>query len=455
MKLIPAPTSRRFRRRLADESGLTLIEVMATALIVALLAAATATALITTAKASGHEQFDSEANSLAAQDQEQLRGLSDAQLYAIVNGHSRTHTVQLGGITFTVVSSATFGSASSSSTCAVASTAYYETTSTVTWSENGQLQTVTENSLLTRPVFGTLAVLVQDPSSNPLAGVTVTVTNTSTSQAQPAQLTGSSGCVSFINLSAGNYTINLAKSGYVDANDTSNPTYTIALPASGTQETYSLGQASGPITGTFQTTAGAAGQADGLSWSAPGWTWSTADRIPSSAGAATTVGVVPSGLYPQTYAVWAGRCLAQQPPTQSGSYPTTVPVPAGQPVPTPVYEPMFEVLNVWGNSQNSTREVPAHIVFTYRDPSGTTNPCFDSWAATLVPATTVSGEPSTGWLLDMGQPYAAGNLTVCADWKSGSTYHYGTVTTPNTRFTSPTQVSITATASGQCLVATS
>ncbi len=455
MKPITAHIARAIRRSVSDEGGLTLIEVMATALIVALLAAATATALITTAKASGHEQFHSEANSLAAQDQDQLRGLSDAQLYAILYGHPRTHTVQLGGITFTVTSTATFGSASSSSTCAVASTAYYETTSTVTWSENGQRQTVTDDSLLTRPVFGTLAVLVQDSSSNPLSGVSVTVTNTSTRLAQPAQITGSSGCVSFINLSAGNYTINLAKSGYVDLNDTSNPTYTIALPISGTLETYSLGQASGPITGTFQTKAGAAGQADGFSWIGPGWTWSTADRTPTTAGAATTFGTIASGVYPQSYTVWAGRCSLQAPPTAPGSYPTTVAVQAGQPAPTPVLEPWFEVLNVWGNTQKTTAEVPAHVIFTYRDPSGTTNPCFDSWAATLVSATTVASKPSTGWLLDMGQPYAAANLTVCADWKSGSTYHYGTVSTTNTNFTSATQVSITATTTGQCAVATS
>src|SRR5579875_2522193 len=256
------------RARMGSDAGLTLIEVVVTALMVALIAAGTATALIATSDASGQEQLRSEADSLASQDLDQLRSLSDEQLNALQDGAApRSHQQTFQGTTFTITSNANFSSAGASvAACAAGGAAFYKISSTVSWRQANSTQSLEADSVLTRPVTGGLLVQVGDPSNNPLSGVSVVANGASYQTAQ----TNSAGCTQFAGLTSGNYTVTLSKPGYVDINGNASPAYTpVAVGSSGSQLTgLQLGLASGPISATFKSATGGNGEAPGLSWSA-------------------------------------------------------------------------------------------------------------------------------------------------------------------------------------------
>src|SRR5581483_3658314 len=76
----PAGVARRLIDRGRAQHGFTLIEVLVSALIVTLIAGAVAGALMTNIKASGDQHRRTQAQALAQQDQERLKGLSAEQL---------------------------------------------------------------------------------------------------------------------------------------------------------------------------------------------------------------------------------------------------------------------------------------------------------------------------------------------------------------------------------------
>ena len=138
-----------------SDAGATIIEVLVTALITVLIASATAAALITGTHFSGDQRSRSQANALAQQDQERLKGLSDEQL----SGINQTRTVTYpNGNSFTVTSVASFLDSTGASSCTSTGVAYYKINSTVSWTENytSRPATVTDESLLSRPVGGDL-----------------------------------------------------------------------------------------------------------------------------------------------------------------------------------------------------------------------------------------------------------------------------------------------------------
>ncbi len=119
---------------MTSDGGFTLIEVLVTALIVVLLASATASALISTTHTSGDQRVRAEADALASQDQARLRGLSDNEL-ANLTGSAASHTATVSGTTFTVASSSAFQDASGNSSCTSTAQDFYKTSTTVSWTE--------------------------------------------------------------------------------------------------------------------------------------------------------------------------------------------------------------------------------------------------------------------------------------------------------------------------------
>ena len=173
-----------------------MIEVMASALIVILLSAAAAKALIATTHASGTQRVRDQADAVATQDQERLRGLSDDQLNQL-SGVPQTRSVTFNGQSFSVNSTAVSEGVSGGSSCTSTAAAYYKITSTVSWSDayDSQNPQVVEDSLLARPVAGDLLAEVKDQTGAWLQGVSVTAATTG----QPNQLgsTDVNGCVEF------------------------------------------------------------------------------------------------------------------------------------------------------------------------------------------------------------------------------------------------------------------
>ena len=435
----PAAASPARCATLRANGGFTLIEVLVSALLVALIASATAFALISTSHASGDQRFRSQADAIASQDQERLRGLSDAQL----NGLSQTRTQTVNGAPFAVISSATYLDTTGTSTCTSSSVAYFKITSTVSWAENfkaaGNKNTsLFVESVLSRPVSGGLLMQVKDQTAAWLPGVSISAVGPDTQTGS----TDNNGCVLFAGLTPGGYVATMTDAAYVDPNGISSPTATATVTGTGVQAPSSLpiymGQA-GSVAGSFTTsTTGQLGEADGLSWSGSGTTPSgmsggfqtapTVDPASPLTGPVTTGALFPfyrsvgTVGYGSNYVVWGGRCAGQQPP--SGSYTSATVSPGATGVTANVQQPLLYLGSV---KLSSTPVHPLDVKLSYIGGG-----CTDAWTATVTTATTM---PATGWLQNPGQPYAPlGTLTVCADYKSGSSYYKGSVTTANTSF---------------------
>jgi hypothetical protein len=425
---------------------------MVAALVVILLASATARALIASSHFSGDQRFRSTANALATQDQERLRGLSDYQL----NGLNQSRAQAVNGSTFTVASKATYLDTTGSNTCSSTSIAYYKISSTVTWTESynsRQDLKVTTESVLSRPVTGDLRVQVNDQTLSSLSGVAVTAAGPDTQSSS----TDGNGCVLFAGLSPGNYTVALADPGYVDPDGHTTPTNaTATVTATGTAApagVFHLGRA-GSIVGSFTTsTPGAGGESDGLSWVGAGASITMSVPFNSTTAATPSTSLTTGSLFPfnistsstspsytGNYSVWAGRCLQQEPPAAYNHY-TVMPGSTGQG--QTVQEPLLAVNSV---TYAGALKKPDHIKLSFNPTQPTTSGCAYSWAPTLVPGTIM---PATGWLQNPGQPFAstattgasasassnssspeAGTITVCADYNGYS----NTVTTTNASF---------------------
>ncbi|HXD67850.1 MAG TPA: carboxypeptidase regulatory-like domain-containing protein [Solirubrobacteraceae bacterium] len=468
-------------RPLTSDGGFTLIEVLVTALIVVLLGTATASALISTTHTSGDQRVRAEADALASQDQARLRGLSDNEL-ANLTGLAASHPATVSGTTFTVASSSAFQDASGNSSCTSTAQDFYKTSTTVSWTEPYAqgTQSVSVDSMLSRPVVGILQTAVTDQTGAALPGVSVTAapaTGTTGLVGQSGQ-TDTAGCAVFTDMTAGSYNVTVSKPGYVDQTAVSAPSKPASVVATGTPAgtAFVLGQAGG-IAATFKSSSSSAaptlgGEADALSYSGSGTTGNVSAPTTMTNSVAATAFTTPTSLFPwntatppatpsynNNYAVWAGKCSFQQYPNSGGStYQLTTVQPGIVSSPT-VQEPMLSIPSLTAKNSSGTSKTtqPNDIVLTYRSGS-----CFDSYKATV--ATSANGvtgyggtAPANGWLRNPGQPYApSGTLTVCADSNASGSYKDGTATVGNTNMTAANAVgAIAMTTTGQCTVATS
>ena len=461
----------------ASQDGFSLIEVLVTALIVALLATAVSTALIAQTHSSGDQQLRSQANTLVNQDQDRLRGLSDQALSSLASNGSATSTQTAGNQSYTITSSASYQDSSGNSSCASGSVDYFKINSTASWTEafaGGSTRTASADSLLARPVTGELQTVVKDQTGSALPGVSVSATPTGGSTASQSGLTDSTGCSVFAGLSAGPYTVTASKSGYVTPTNTTPASSSQSVTDTGSVASapFTIGQA-GSVTANFQAASPSApGQADGLMYSGTGPGYQTVAGHGSTttlpAAAQTAASLFPfestanSPVYTNNYSLYAGQCSYQAPPPANLTSTTVTP---GGAATATVREPLLDVASLTGAGWSF---VPADIVLTYQSGS-----CTDSYTANVAAA--ASGTqfdyeypPSTGWLASPGQPYAASAsvLSVCADTYLSPTqassvgypsgYYSGTATTANSSFTSKNPsaagLTINVTSFGQCAV---
>ena len=461
----------RVRARLASQRGFTLIEVLVSALITTLIATAVAGALITNTDIIANQNSRSQAETLAEQDQERLKGLSAEQL----DNLSQSYNVTVGGATYAISSKAWYLSTSNGQSCTTAggaSATYFKTISTVTRTNSqGQTATLaTDESVISPPAGGSLLAQFHDQTASPLAGVTLAATG-------PESDTGTSdttGCVIFSALDSGNYNLTYTDLGYVDPNGNASPitdTATVAstgIAAPGRGNPIALGQAGG-LTGNIKMTGAAAGDtayAAGLSWFSSGgagipmaaYRTHSVSTVASSIATTNVAGTTNTGLFPfvsstnpvtytNNYQVWAGTCRSEQPPTgydmvtiQPGS------VLSGSTSPT-IQVPTL-LLTVKKSTGTITAPTDVKVSFT----DGT---CNDTWALTPAANGTQVGTTSTYYY---GVPFAAstttgsgasasgqtGSLTVCADLKSGTTSYYtATSSSFTSSFSAATPVTVT------------
>jgi prepilin-type N-terminal cleavage/methylation domain-containing protein len=197
------------RRTPHGQDGFALIEVLVSALILAVVAAAVLTLMQSTARSANDERRHSEAYAIAQEDQARLRSTRLSQL----NRLKQVTPITLDGTKFEVESTGVFvnNSSGTDSSCTSGETSadYVRVTSKVTWGGMGSRPAVTIQSIISPstgsldPNHGILIVTTKNAAGTALAGVGLTGGGTSTFSGT----TDANGCANFADLPWGNYTV--------------------------------------------------------------------------------------------------------------------------------------------------------------------------------------------------------------------------------------------------------
>lgn len=194
------------RKPLHGEDGFALIEVLVSALILAIVAGAVLALLQATTRSAVAQRQHAEAYSLAQEDQARLRSLRLSTLNRLLQENQYT----LNGTAFTVKSEGVFVNNSTRQpagcTSDKTSADYVQITSTVNWTGH---QPVTMQSIVSPsngsldPKHGTLVITATKVGSDALAGLGLKGTGPGTFSGT----TDSNGCANFSDLPAGNYEV--------------------------------------------------------------------------------------------------------------------------------------------------------------------------------------------------------------------------------------------------------
>jgi Tfp pilus assembly protein PilV len=441
------PTDPHQRSRLAGEDGVTLVEVLVSMMLVGLIALSF-TGFDVVQRTSADQRRNAQATQIAQADQERLRGMSADQLATL----NQTRNVTMDNTVFTVTSTGKYQSAGTGSdSCASADSAadYAKVTSTVNWTAN-QRSPVSETSLITPRVGGSLIVQVQDQGAAGLPGVVVKATGTDadTSGVVRGGTTDSTGCVIFGSLPIGTYSVVTSLSGYVDKSGSSTPTSQITTtPGNTTNLTVRLAQPgkiqATAFVGVYNTSSTVATRAPAVSWNNSQMatasvydpaTNENAAPMPLTAASAFPFIVGTTGTnFTGNYAIYAGNCSSDLPTNAADQSLATV-SPGGTATSTANGQAYFKL----GASTVTGVKVPVlNVSVTYGgsaikpDHIKLTDACNDNWSATIASGST---KPTLGWLAYPGQPFSS-SYTVCADYQyNGFSYRKGTATVANTSF---------------------
>jgi Tfp pilus assembly protein PilV len=198
-----------------SESGVTLIEVVISSVLVAVIAIATLTGFDAAGRATADERQHNRATLLAGQDQERLRGMNVTELGAL---GKKSYEEKLEGTPYTITSEAQFVTAAKEAfACETsgASADYLQTTSKVTWPALGSREAVSQSSIVAVPTSTSLLVNVRNQANEAVEGALVKVTGKS-SGTTAEQTTPVSGCVIFGAMSDTEVGITGTKAGWIN-----------------------------------------------------------------------------------------------------------------------------------------------------------------------------------------------------------------------------------------------
>jgi Tfp pilus assembly protein PilV len=339
----------RWRNRLrglrSAEAGFALIEVLVSAGLVMVIAAAVLGGVDAPSVLSGRNQASSQGVALAQQDQERMRAMPIADLI----NHNKTRTVKVDGRDYSVVSKVTWVTDSGSSvSCATSDTTsgdYLKLKSTVTGP--GIKKPATIDSLLTPPngsvatQKGNLAVLMKNHLDQPAQGMTVDVSGPQNG----VVTTDANGCAFFALLNPGQYTVKISKSGWVDKASSSQMVRTSTVSSGSTSLIQETMAPAGALTISVETNAYGTVKASAIR---KGVTISNGGLLPSGTKVFTaSVGatsVNATNLYPFTdgYSAFSGDCATSDPVPAAGPF-AAIPTAGGAAVPLTVRQPALNL----------------------------------------------------------------------------------------------------------------
>jgi type II secretory pathway pseudopilin PulG len=328
------PAARRAVAWLRGEAGDTMIEVVVAALIVALIAAATFVGFGSAADVAGAQRHEAEADVLAQQDEERLRGLSVTELSAIEPSGSTTlvsaqvfgnasYTQTIDGETYTITSTAKFVSAStgglSCSSSGTSTADYIETASEVTWLNNNDGRPpIIEHSLVSPTAGGSLTTSVENSAGSPVGGATISVEGPGSSTSTQTLTTDTTGCAVFAGLAGGAYTVTATDPGYVTDTGNTNPSQSLVLLTGSTQTLQPFQMDQAAVQATFLTSINHASPTQ-LNWDTFSLVNTNETQSYGTPGGTPTSPISSGAVYPATYNAYAGTCSADDPGGSTGT----------------------------------------------------------------------------------------------------------------------------------------
>ncbi|HET6448502.1 MAG TPA: carboxypeptidase regulatory-like domain-containing protein [Conexibacter sp.] len=405
--------------QLHDERGFGLIEVLVSALLMVLVASGVYLGLDGASATSGVNKRRSVSSELAQQDQDRMRSMTVNDL----SNYRDTRTVTVASIDYTIDSHASWvtdSTGSASCTSGATGANYLNIVSTVRWPTMG-VPPVTVESVVAPPVGsfstdqGSLAVQVRDRNGTGVAGVDVTLTGAR----NYTDVTNTDGCVLWGYLPVGNYTVDVAKAGFVDPQGVLQPSKPIGVVGASTNTLafdYDLG---GRIQANYETWSGSAViPANGTEFTAVS-SYLTVPLAPFGDGA-PHASFTSSLVFPFTspYGVYAGNCAGAD-PLANGQSATLAQVDPGATAVVGVREPPINLRVVDGGVPVANATVKL---------AGLGSGCG------ALPGRSTG---ATGYLLDPAYPY--GRYSVCAQagGRAQTTTMTGLATLDNT---SPTGI---------------
>jgi Tfp pilus assembly protein PilV len=410
----------------SDEGGFAIVEVLIGAVIMVLVSAAVAMTFIATGKSTQYERERARANALAEKDLERTRSLRIADLDTL--NSTPADTVTADGTTYSITSRMQYLTESATtSTCSSGSGSrdYLRLTSSVTWTGMGTHPAVTASTIVSPPSgsivpnTGSLLVLVNDADDVGISGTVLTGSGAGSFTGT----TGTSGCVLWRNLPAGNYQMSVAgaTSGMVDPNgdpppgNAPTPSQTVSVVEQSTNTVTLQYDTPGALAVNFKTEPYGNGtpinsKADGITaWnsgmqSAQTFTSSLLQTI-------TTPAVLFPFASPSAYAVYAGTCASNNPdPSGDGSNAAAIgnvvvpPGGTGTLAPNSIRLPALHLTVMSGTDSSN----PGSVV------NGADVHVADMTCTPSSPKTRILSTNSSGRLADPGFPYSS-NYRVCAD----------------------------------------
>lgn len=327
------------------DDGFTMIELMVSLTILALVSAAFAYGLQLAMSVTREDRARVQASNLAARELEIVRnefGSSKtapntiAATSSVTNPHqlpggSAGQPLDLDGTKFTVVRTVEWLPAGSgTSPCDGGSAVTYPSLGVnvrVSWLENNSPRDLENNTVLTPPkgtlatIQGFIAAKVTGADGTGVSSLPVDITGPGGAQ---TRVTAGDGCAVFALTTAGNYTVTLDESGYVSFDGmaaTSKP----ATVASGTIQVVPFSyDAAATITLTYRID----GDPPGYSLPTPkpsvvlfNPSLPTMGKKVVNSGTTTVTGLWP---FIDGYSVWGGTCTLNDPATTGGARPTAV-----------------------------------------------------------------------------------------------------------------------------------
>jgi type II secretory pathway pseudopilin PulG len=213
-----------------EERGMALIEVVASAALLAIIALALFGSLDVASSTSGDNKHRGIAASLAQDDQERMRGL---EVRTLVQRSPEVRDVKLGNVTYKVESRAVEVSHGGSGGCTedAGGIDYLKITSIVTW-PGMRVNPVQADSLMAPrpgsfgPDEGGLAVALLNRDGGPLQGIDVSLSGA----VNKSDTTDENGCAFFTYIPTGDYTLSFSSSGFVTPSGVQDVSEVVSVP---------------------------------------------------------------------------------------------------------------------------------------------------------------------------------------------------------------------------------